>query len=1401
MKKNHNKNTALRRAVLIGLALSAAMWTTGMAETIEINKDYGNEYNKPGETITISGGADTAIQQTENQKGSLAITSQGNTISSDDKVAIQVNGTPADGKDYTLKIDAGIGKNTITSGANDGISSNNGNTILNLTGAENEINAAKDGIAVSGNGTGSNITLVANGEKGNTITAGTGGLIVSGGNAVSLKAANGTNTIMTTAEDSNGISVVGTGSVSLEAQENMIIARENGTNVSGGGKVTVTANGENGNHITGGSIGAQVKADSTLEIKANGDNTITGTSTTGVTNDAGLMTIQSINGCNIITGGVTSVHVTNDGYTKIIAYKDNELIGNGEGVGNAINSVAGTTEIIAKTGNNTIRGGMSGIAINPNASVTVSAWQGTNTITGSFTGGNGIYGMTNSSVYLNAQKNVIRARNGLFADGSSILSLNADNTNNEVTANKYGIVAQNNANVEVKANDDNIFSVSDETGYGIYAQSASQVTFMANGNNSIVASGNGGYGIRSTGENTTVSITSIGGSNTVASQDSIKGYGIYSVNGGNVSLTAANNNTVSGATDGLIVNSASADLLAENGNTVSSANGNAVYGYTNADISLTATNGDNVTSAGTLDEQGLFGSGLAVKAKSGAQLTFTANNGWNIHHGAIDTREDGTDVTMTGKYNAVYSAAKIDGAGDLNKDDSGKFDENTEVISALYAADSATITSNGELNIFKTYAEDPTAPDTLERTIWAYTGADINITGGTVISTDRYEETYAAQPGNSADIAIAAGTAVGLDSGTVTSPVDDRAVVTVRYDDYTWDGQTYQSSITGDILAAYAGQVDIAAKDGSDAGITVQGNILAGNNGILNLDLGKGGVLTGRADDYGDAGVIETSGHGTEFFDPAFSSTIFKGGEVHLTMGAGSQWYVTGQSWVTSINVDEGANAYIDLVNANTDRNQFAHALTVYNMNGDATFNMSLDADRSISDMLYMKKANGEYVINVVDAVSTEDMYANGFDGLRFATVGAGSDATFKAVTIGQGVNNIVYEIGSDAYVNNEENSAYNSSKGQGEGDEHKPGDDLVNGFFESTETPGVSDETAMQNAALYAAADEEGGEEGLPSAGGEVSETTNYKLIGRTDETSDGGKTVIAMSKVNYSNAVYMDRLNKRMGEARYIEGDDGLWVRMRHDRIGKEDAFRSMNTMFEIGYDWKDSAQKDGTHYRGLAFDYMRGTADYHNVAGEGDVRRGGLWYHDTWLGDKGHYTDYVVKYGRLSNDFDIYSELGEKISGDYDNDVWSVSAEYGRKKDLGNDWYFEPQAQLQYAYVTDASYTTSQGTKVDLDAIDSLIGRAGFRIGRDTDEANTVYFKADILHEFLGDQDIRAWDSTGTLSETYENEGTWYDVGFGFSHRMSEDKYMFLDVEHSFGNDNEDTYQVNIGLNMAF
>lgn len=48
---------------------------------------------------------------------------------------------------------------------------------------------------------------------------------------------------------------------------------------------------------------------------------------------------------------------------------------------------------------------------------------------------------------------------------------------------------------------------------------------------------------------------------------------------------------------------------------------------------------------------------------------------------------------------------------------------------------------------------------------------------------------------------------------------------------------------------------------------------------------------------------------------------------------------------------------------------------------------------------------------------------------------------------------------------------------------------------------------------------------------------------------------------------------------------------------------------------------------------------------------------------------------------------------------------------------------------------------------------------------------------------------------------NEGTWFDVGLGFSKALSETSYVYLDVETSLGNDFEDTYQINAGLQWSF
>ena len=939
--------------------------------------------------------------------------------------------------------------------------------------------------------------------------------------------------------------------------------------------------------------------------------------------------------------------------------------------------------------------------------------------------------------------------NGVSHTSSGETILKADNINIGAWSS-YGVFAGTGGTLDITAKND-VFIGDNVNKKGEYVVQAAQVQ---NGSKLIINAVEG---------NTTI----IGKEGVFTKRDDT----------GDAFITAGQNNYIYAGTN---------TLQAAGGNITVSAKNN----FIKADTDVKNSNFDFV-----------YGDGKAISPENTSVTTVTATgeNGYNDVRGAVVVEKGASKVNITGTNNYVSSEYKQVTAAD---------EDERNIVSAIYtkgAGASVTIGSIGDgINVIQSTAKDTDS----EHTIWAQQGGNIKINGRTIVNAHNagVNTDGVANAGNAYGVAVAAGTGDISDYTTddgLPELTGDRSTVTLNY--------SGESQITGDIVSGYGGLVNIGTnnltRSNSNGSLVLQGNALAGNGGILKLNLGNDGVWYGRADDYGDAGSENSDGSHQSFYNPAFSNEILEGGSVNLTMGDGAKWYVQGQSWITNINTT--GNALIDLTNVGTGYEHYnSHALTVYNLNGGANIKMNLDGDRDYSDMLYIKNGNGTYDIELAKVVTVDDMYAASedgsfnFSGLRFATVGEGSDVHFNVTASDQGVNNIRYIVDTDVY-NSEgedgtkhENSAYNGDEFSAE----KPGDNTVNDFLNSDGNP-----PAENGIASLSLNDIETLEENTDN----TAQHLNYKLVDMTTEgLSDAGKTILNMSRANYSNAIYMDRLNKRLGEARYINGeeDEGMWVRIRHDRIGKDDAYRSQNTMYELGYDQKQECD-NGERRVGFAIDYMHGDTGYNDIAGKGEIDRYGLWLYDTWMGDKGHYADYVAKWGHLDNDFEIYAPTtGEKINGDYSNNVFSVSAEYGRKKDIGNDWYFEPQVQAQLARVTGADYTTSQGTKVSVDGINSLIGRAGFRLGKDFGEEkqSTVYIKADVLHEFLGDQDIKAMDATtnGNWSKiSYENEGTWYDVGFGFATQMSKNSYAFMDFEKSFGNDNDETYQINVGMQWSF
>lgn len=508
---------------------------------------------------------------------------------------------------------------------------------------------------------------------------------------------------------------------------------------------------------------------------------------------------------------------------------------------------------------------------------------------------------------------------------------------------------------------------------------------------------------------------------------------------------------------------------------------------------------------------------------------------------------------------------------------------------------------------------------------------------------------------------------------------------------------------------------------------------------------------------------------------------IVGAGKIDISMKDDSIWKAHGKSFVDTLNFKDGG-----LVDMHAEDGS---SITAGKVTGNGTFIMNLSNNADKSDMLYVKDFSEAGVqtiqANLKDGLKPEDL-----KGMRFATTGGDDykrnpNEKFKVVLYkNQGVNDVTYKVGNEAFnVKNEKfdpeatetNEKFNGGK-DGAGT-YKPGNDYITAIFsgQSFTRETVDFEKIQQdiNNGTIEDWDDLYDENGkfLPQyikkeiIENPVKEGTNWYLDTAVNTTSNSGNIIKNAAALDYANAVTTDTLNKRLGEARYSNEGDGMWARVRHDRFGKTNRYEGKNTMTELGYDWKRCDTSYGKHMQGAAVNYTTGSADYKGVTGESSTKRYGLSFYDTQLRETGHYLDTVAKFGRVSNKFTLEQEDENNVNADYHNNYYALSFEYGRKNPLENNWYVEPQAQLQYTYLASTDYRTSQSTDVQLSGTDSLIGRVGFRIGRELDDKTAFYVDDNAYHEFLGNQDILASDRTGIMNATTHNDGIWYEAGVAF------------------------------------
>jgi len=291
----------------------------------------------------------------------------------------------------------------------------------------------------------------------------------------------------------------------------------------------------------------------------------------------------------------------------------------------------------------------------------------------------------------------------------------------------------------------------------------------------------------------------------------------------------------------------------------------------------------------------------------------------------------------------------------------------------------------------------------------------------------------------------------------------------------------------------------------------------------------------------------------------------------------------------------------------------------------------------------------------------------------------------------------------------------------------------------------------------------------------------------------------VDATQRLAFANWVENDKLMQRMGDLRHeTNNEEGVWVRVKGGKYSG-DGFSNRHTMYQLGYDDVVKENEKLKRYQGVAFAYDDGKNSFNR--GSGKLKAKSIGFYNTDLRNKGHYLDVVFKIYDADSDFTVFDTEGKKITGAFDNTGISLSAEYGRKKYLDEHWSIEPQAQLTLGYLGGARYTTSNGIHVSQSDPNSVLGRIGCNFMYDMDEKNTVYLKANWLHQFAGNYGVTLTNGNDSLRIDNHDHDTWFEYGLGFACMTGKNNHLYADVERSTGGSLRKNWQWNAGMFWTF
>lgn len=314
----------------------------------------------------------------------------------------------------------------------------------------------------------------------------------------------------------------------------------------------------------------------------------------------------------------------------------------------------------------------------------------------------------------------------------------------------------------------------------------------------------------------------------------------------------------------------------------------------------------------------------------------------------------------------------------------------------------------------------------------------------------------------------------------------------------------------------------------------------------------------------------------------------------------------------------------------------------------------------------------------------------------------------------------------------------------------------------------------------------------------GKASVTDQAVVTIRESELVSGVKSALASSMMQMKADT--NDLRRRLGDVRLNSDKHGVWGKYigGKSKITDDAYVNQTYNMAQVGY---DTLRGDWTVGGALLY----GTSNNDYALGSGSGKTAGLAVYGDKQFKDGRYVDIIGKVNRLKNDFTVRNTLGTTLSGDYRNTGTSLSVEYGKRIKKDNGFYVDPNAELMFSRLSGESFeartNTGSTVHIDSDAVNSVIGRIGIGIGKESKNSN-IFLKVALAHEFSGKMNA-TYSMAGepTTGSEVNLKDTWIDLELGGSWSVRPNTYVYGTFTKNFGATVDNSYRIDAGIRHNF